>query len=159
MDFKVSGLKTKEQTMRIVKTAAAALAFFALGAGAALADQRSVETRTVEISTAAFNLADPVEIDALHRDIVRSARSVCGEVGRASAREISRRNGCVRKAVDAAVQTASINPLSVLHANLVGGERYAAVRAAPGAALMTMVAEAAIGQSGSAGQVAPSTTR
>jgi UrcA family protein len=142
--------------MRILKTAAAALAFVALGAGAALANERNVETRSVEIAVSAFNLSDPSQIDGMHRDIVRAAREVCiGDVGRASAREVSRRNGCVRKAVDAAVQSASINGLTVLHANLSGGERYASVRTAPSQSLLTMVAQATDGQRGSAGQTAP----
>jgi hypothetical protein len=57
--------------------------------------------------------------------------------------------------VDAAVQSASINGLTVLHANLSGGERYASVRTAPSQSLLTMVAQATDGQRGSAGQTAP----
>lgn len=142
-----------------MKSAFAAMAAFgaALFGASALADApsnlpRAEEGRSVIVRFDAGALADPIAVDALQRDIVRAARRVCGGSAERGVSLLARRNACMRRAVDAAVTSAAIPSLTVLHANLTNADKYRSWRGQPSDSVMRMVAEAG-GQSGSAGTI------
>lgn len=130
---------------------AAAVAFTG---GAAFASTPFLVSRSIEVRVDHVDFANPAEIDSLQRQLVRAAARVCGAPDqRLSARQVAQRNACARAAVDTAVETAGIAPLSVLHANLTPQDKYRSWRGQPSDQVMQMVADAAIGRTGSAGTV------
>lgn len=139
--------------MKTMKTFAAAFAFGAVAlTSAAFADVGvTSEAWEREVRFNPSSLADPIAVDALHRDIVAVAREACGRPGR-DVRARAHRNTCVRNAVEAAVSNANIASLSVLHANLAPNEKFNLARATPNQDVLRMVAEAG-GQSRAAGTI------
>jgi UrcA family protein len=116
-----------------------ALAAIALtGVAAAAEPAQNTRAHTVRFDIEA--LADPIAVDALHRNLVRAAQRLCGDGQLATT--AGRRNRCVTRAVDAAIARADVPPLSVLHANLRGTAKYRSWRRAPDEVIMAQVAAA-----------------
>lgn len=142
-------------TMKKLLAAATVAAAVALTGGTAFATAPSTETRSIEIRVGNVDFSNPAEVDSLQRDMIRAATRVCGRPDqRMSARQVAQRSACARAAVDQAVQTANIAPLSVLHANLAPQDKYRSWRAQPSDQVLRLVAEAAVGRTGAAGTVA-----
>jgi UrcA family protein len=122
---------------------AAAMALFAAGAPA-MAKQAddARDMRRIAVSTAGVNFTNPADVDALHRRVLRAAVRVCGGDLRLAPGPAARRNRCVQRAADSAIEAAGLAPLMVLHANLTEKDRYRSWRTQPDEEVMRLVAEA-----------------